>query len=69
MAKGKKPKKPVNNDVKVYQHEMDWTNRLILGDSLLVMSFLLERKMMGGVRPFLLTLHMALSFPRTSSCR
>jgi hypothetical protein len=29
-------------------HEMDRTNRLILGDSLLVMNSFLERAIMGG---------------------
>lgn len=39
---------PLKELVEFYQHEMDWTNRLILGDSLLVMNSLLEREMMGG---------------------
>ena len=31
-----KPEMPLKELVEFYQHEMDWTNRLILGDSLLV---------------------------------
>lgn len=34
--------------VEFYQHEMNWSNRMILGDSLVVMSSLLERERMGG---------------------
>jgi adenine-specific DNA-methyltransferase len=34
--------------IEFYQHEMDWVNRLILGDSLVVMSSLLERERLGG---------------------
>ncbi|HHN65749.1 MAG TPA: site-specific DNA-methyltransferase [Nitrospirae bacterium] len=43
-----KPDLPLKELVEFYQHEMDWTNRLILGDSLLVMNSLLEREMMAG---------------------
>jgi adenine-specific DNA-methyltransferase len=39
---------PLKELVEFYQHDMDWTNRLILADSLLVMNSLLEREMMGG---------------------
>lgn len=31
-----------------YEHEMDWANRLILGDSLVAMTSLLERERLGG---------------------
>lgn len=31
-----------------YKHKMDWANRLILGDSLVVMTSLLERERLGG---------------------
>lgn len=31
-----------------YRHKMDWANRLILGDSLVVMTSLLERERFGG---------------------
>jgi adenine-specific DNA-methyltransferase len=43
-----KPDMPLKELVEFYQHDMDWTNRLILGDSLLVMNSLLERELMGG---------------------
>jgi adenine-specific DNA-methyltransferase len=34
--------------VEFYEHEMGWANRLILGDSLVAMTSLLERERMGG---------------------
>jgi adenine-specific DNA-methyltransferase len=34
--------------VEFYQHDMSWSNRMILGDSLVVMTSLLERERMGG---------------------
>jgi adenine-specific DNA-methyltransferase len=34
--------------VEFYQHEMQWSNRMILGDSLMVMASLLERERMAG---------------------
>src|SRR5581483_681550 len=34
--------------VEFYKHDMGWTNRLILGDSLVVMNSLLERENMNG---------------------
>ncbi|MEX1006447.1 MAG: site-specific DNA-methyltransferase [Acidimicrobiia bacterium] len=37
-----------DKEIGFYQHEVDWTNRLILGDSLVVMTSLLERERMGG---------------------
>ena len=43
-----KPEMPLKELVEFYQHEMDWTNRLILGDSLLIMNSMLEREMMTG---------------------
>jgi adenine-specific DNA-methyltransferase len=42
------PDLPLNKRIEFYQHDMDWTNRLILGDSLLVMNSLKERELMGG---------------------
>lgn len=42
------PQLPLDQAIEAYQHEMDWTNRLILGDSLLVMNSLLERERMAG---------------------
>lgn len=34
--------------IEFYEHEMDWVNRLILGDSMIVMTSLLERERLGG---------------------
>lgn len=34
--------------VEFYKHEMNWSNRMILGDSLVVMSSLLERERLAG---------------------
>jgi adenine-specific DNA-methyltransferase len=34
--------------VEFYKHELDWSNRMILGDSLTVMTSLLERERLGG---------------------
>lgn len=34
--------------VEFYQHDMAWSNRMILGDSLVVMSSLLDRERLGG---------------------
>jgi adenine-specific DNA-methyltransferase len=42
------PDLPLDKRIEFYQHDMDWTNRLILGDSLLVMNSLLEREIMAG---------------------
>lgn len=42
------PEMPLNKRIEFYQHEMEWANRLILGDSLLVMNSLLERELMAG---------------------
>jgi adenine-specific DNA-methyltransferase len=42
------PDLPLNKRIEFYKHDMDWTNRLILGDCLLVMNSLLEKEMMEG---------------------
>lgn len=34
--------------IEFYEHEMDWVNRLILGDSVVAMTSLLERERLGG---------------------
>jgi adenine-specific DNA-methyltransferase len=34
--------------VEFYEHDLDWSNRMILGDSLLVMTSLLDRERLGG---------------------
>ena len=41
-------KKPLREAIEFYKHKEDWSNRLIAGDSLLVMNSLLEKKGMGG---------------------
>jgi adenine-specific DNA-methyltransferase len=41
-------KKPLREAIEFYKHEENWTNRLIAGDSLLVMNSLLEKEGMGG---------------------
>jgi adenine-specific DNA-methyltransferase len=42
------PQLPLDQAVEFYQHDVDWANRLILGDSLLVMNSLLHRELMAG---------------------
>jgi adenine-specific DNA-methyltransferase len=42
------PQEPWQEAVKFYQHDIDWTNRLILGDSLQVMSSLAHRENLAG---------------------
>ncbi len=37
-----------DREIAFYEHEVDWTNRLILGDSLVVMTSLLGRERMAG---------------------
>jgi adenine-specific DNA-methyltransferase len=39
---------PADKEVQFYQHEVGWANRLILGDSLLVMNSLLVKEGMAG---------------------
>ncbi len=39
---------PADKQVEFYQHEVGWANRLILGDSLLVMNSLLVKEGMAG---------------------
>ena len=39
---------PMRHAVQFYQHRKGWTNRLVAGDSLLVMNSLLEKEGMGG---------------------
>ena len=42
------PELDYQESVKFYQHDIDWTNRLILGDSLLVMHSLANREDLAG---------------------
>lgn len=39
---------PLREAIEFYKHKMNWTNRLIAGDSLLVMNSLLEKEGMAG---------------------
>lgn len=41
-------RKPLREAIEFYKHKEGWTNRLIAGDSLLVMNSLLEKEGMGG---------------------
>jgi adenine-specific DNA-methyltransferase len=41
-------KKPLREAIEFYKHKENWANRLIAGDSLLVMNSLLEKEGMGG---------------------
>ncbi len=42
------PQQDYSRAVDFYQHDVDWANRLILGDSLTVMSSLAQRENLGG---------------------
>ena len=42
------PQLPYHRAVQFYQHDIDWVNRLILGDSLQVMSSLADREELAG---------------------
>ena len=42
------PQQEYNEAVQFYQHDVEWANRLILGDSLTVMSSLARREDLGG---------------------
>jgi len=48
MALFADPELPLHKAVQFYQHDVDWANRLILGDSLLVANSLIERELMIG---------------------
>ena len=39
---------PIRDAIEFYQHKHNWTNRLIAGDSLLVMNSLIEKEGLGG---------------------
>jgi hypothetical protein len=41
------PRQPLKEAVEFYQHDVDWSNRLLLGDSLLVMNSLVQRELLG----------------------
>ncbi len=40
--------RPIRHAIEFYKHAQNWTNRLIAGDSLLVMNSLLEKEGMAG---------------------
>jgi adenine-specific DNA-methyltransferase len=42
------PQLPLHQQLEAYEHKGGWTNRLVLGDSLVVMSSLLEYEGLGG---------------------
>ncbi|MCL0073210.1 site-specific DNA-methyltransferase [Dehalococcoidia bacterium] len=42
------PQLPLDRQIEFYQHDVNWANRLILGDSLLVMNSLLIKEGMAG---------------------
>jgi len=39
---------PIEKRVDFYKHDVDWANRLVLGDSMIVISSLLTKELMGG---------------------
>ena len=39
---------PIRDAIEFYQHKHNWTNRLVAGDSLLVMNSLIEKEGLGG---------------------
>ncbi len=43
-----KDKKPLREAIEFYKHKEGWSNRLVAGDSLLIMNSLLEKEGMGG---------------------
>jgi Adenine specific DNA methylase Mod len=48
MSLFEEQKKPLREAIEFYKHKENWTNRLIAGDSLLVMNSLLEKEGMAG---------------------
>jgi adenine-specific DNA-methyltransferase len=48
MSLFEEQKKPLREAIEFYKHKENWSNRLIAGDSLLVMNSLLEKEAMGG---------------------
>ena len=48
MSLFEEQKKPLREAIEFYKHKENWSNRLIAGDSLLVMNSLLEKEGMGG---------------------
>ncbi|OQB73929.1 MAG: Modification methylase DpnIIB [Deltaproteobacteria bacterium ADurb.Bin135] len=48
MSLFEEDKKPLREAIEFYKHKENWSNRLIAGDSLLIMNSLLEKEGMGG---------------------
>lgn len=48
MSLFEEQKKPLREAIEFYKHKENWSNRLIAGDSLLVMNSLLEKEGLGG---------------------
>ncbi|MBA2499776.1 MAG: site-specific DNA-methyltransferase [Chitinophagaceae bacterium] len=48
MSLFEEQRKPLREAIEFYKHKENWSNRLIAGDSLLVMNSLLEKEGMGG---------------------
>lgn len=48
MSLFEEQKKPLREAIEFYKHKENWSNRLIAGDSLLVMNSLIEKEGMGG---------------------
>lgn len=48
MSLFEEQKKPLREAIEFYKHKENWSNRLIAGDSLLVMNSLLEKEGIGG---------------------
>lgn len=48
MSLFEEQKKPLREAIEFYKHKENWSNRLVAGDSLLVMNSLLEKEAMGG---------------------
>jgi adenine-specific DNA-methyltransferase len=48
MSLFEEQKKPLREAIEFYKHKENWSNRMIAGDSLLVMNSLLEKEGMGG---------------------
>ena len=48
MSLFEEDKKPLREAIEFYKHKENWSNRLVAGDSLLIMNSLLEKEGMGG---------------------
>ena len=48
MSMFEEERKPLREAIEFYKHKENWSNRLVAGDSLLVMNSLLEKEGMGG---------------------